>query len=224
MARILVTLALSVYNNVANLWPPFNRAAYVPANILAAAILLVAATEALGLTTGELGLSDVSAADLALGAFAGAVMAAPLFVVGTTRRGAHLVADRRVGGLRGGALAYQSLIRVPLGTALLEELAFRGVLFAAWRPEGDFVAYAVSSAVFGLWHVSPAATMVRLNRPRAGLLLPVVGTVVVTALAGAGLTWLRVETGSLAAPFALHATLNSLATVAGVFAARRLES
>lgn len=223
MARILVTLALSVYNNVANLWPPFNRAAYVPANLLAAAALVVTATRILGLTEDELGLSGVSAADAALGALAGGLVAAPLFVLIASRRGAGLVADRRVSGLRGRALAYQTLIRVPLGTALLEEIAFRGVLFAAWRPEGEAVAYVVSSAVFGLWHVSPAATMVRVNRPRAGLVLPIAGTVAVTALAGAGLTWLRVETGSLVAPFALHATLNSLATLAGSLAGRRLE-
>ena len=96
------------------------------------------------------------------------------------------------------------------------------MLFAAWRDEGELMAYVISSAVFGLWHIAPAATMVRMNAPRASPVVPVVGTVVLTALAGAALTWLRVETGSLAAPFGLHATLNSLATLAGARAGRRL--
>ncbi len=222
MVRFLVTLALALYNNVANLWPPFNRTAYVPANLLASAALLVIATEVLGLSPPELGLEDLTMADAGLGAAIGAAIAVPLLLLASTRRGARLVADRRVADLRGSALVYQTLIRVPLGTALLEELAFRGVLFAAWRGEGEATAYLMSSAVFGLWHVAPAATMVRLNAPGAHVVWPVLGAVAGTALAGAALTWLRVETGSLAAPFALHATLNSLATLAGVRAGRRL--
>lgn len=221
MARILVTLALALYNNVANHWPPFNRAAYVPANLLAAGALLVTAVEVLGLPARSLGLSGLSAVDAALGAAIGAAIAAPLFALARSRRWAHVVADRRVAGLRGRALVYQALVRVPLGTALLEEIAFRGVLFAAWRDTGESAAFVVSSAVFGLWHVAPAATMVRLNARRVRVAPAVAGTVAVTALAGAGLAWLRVETGSLAAPFALHATLNTLATVAGAFAGRR---
>lgn len=223
MARILVTFALMVYNNVANLWPPFNRAAYVPANLLASAALLVVAVGVLDLSSADLGLADLDAADAALGGAVGAALAAPVLVLARTRRGSRLVADRRVSGLGGAALAYQTLIRVPLGTALLEEFAFRGVLFAAWRSEGPLTAYVVSSAVFGLWHVAPAATMVRLNvsRPSRSLLWRgVAGTVTVTGLAGAALVWLRLETGSLAAPFVLHATLNSLATLAGARAGR----
>ena len=99
------------------------------------------------------------------------------------------------------------------------------MLFAAWRAEGTLVAAAVSSAVFGLWHVAPAATMVRTNAPRAGrrlLVVSVAATVVVTGAGGAALVWLRMETGSLAAPFAAHATLNSVATVAGALAGARL--
>lgn len=223
MARILVTLALAVYNNAANLWPPFNRAAYVPANLLASAVLVVASDVVLDLSRAELGLAGPSAADLALGVAIGAVLASPLFLLALTERGARRIADRRVSGLRGGALVYQTLVRVPLGTALPEELAFRGVLFAAWLGEGEVTAYLVSAATFGLWHAAPSATMVRLNAPGASLAAPVAGTIVLTALAGAALTWLRVETGSLAAPFGLHATLNSLATLAGATAGQRLE-
>jgi membrane protease YdiL (CAAX protease family) len=222
MVRILVTLALVAYNNVANLWPPFNRAAYVPANLVAAGALLAIAVTALDLSWRDLGLSDLSMGDAGAGLAVGAAVASPLLLLAHTERGARLIADRRVSGLRGRALLYQTVVRVPLGTALFEELAFRGVLFAAWRAAGELTAYAVSSVVFGIWHVAPAATMVRLNTPHAGLVRPLAGTLVLTALAGAGLTWLRVETGSLAAPVALHATLNSLATLAGATAGRRL--
>ncbi|HEV2754956.1 MAG TPA: CPBP family glutamic-type intramembrane protease [Actinomycetota bacterium] len=226
MARTLVTVALALYNNVANLWPPFNGIAYVPANVAAAGLLLAIALGVLGLSSSELGLSGLSLGDLAVGGAAGAVLAAPLLVLARTRAGARVVADERVRHLRGGALVYQALVRVPLGTAVLEELAFRGVLFAAWRDEGEAVAAVVSCAVFGLWHVAPAATMVRVNArgaTRSFVARSVAGTVVVTAAAGAALLWLRLETGSLAAPFAAHAVVNSLATVAGAVAGRRLE-
>ena len=227
MARLLVTLALAAYNNVANLWSPFNRAAYVPANMLASGALVLVATQILGLSRRELGLDALTLADLVVGLAIGAAIAAPLLVMGRTKRWAHVVADRRVDRLRGRALAYQTLIRVPFGTALLEEIAFRGVLFAAWGGASENAAWIVSSCVFGLWHVAPARTMVRVNAPATGgraVARAVAGTVVLTALVGAALIWLREETGSLAAPFAAHAAVNSLATIAGARAGRVLES
>jgi membrane protease YdiL (CAAX protease family) len=226
MARTLVTVALALYNNLANLWPPFNGIAYVPANLAAAGVLAIVGPTVLGLSAEDLGLAGPHSTSLAAGLVAGLALGLPLLVAALTRRGARLLADARVRHLRGGALVYQALVRVPLGTALLEELAFRGVLFAAWRDEGAGVAAVVSCAVFGLWHVAPAVTMVRVNTPaaRPGLVArAVAGTVLVTAAAGAALLWLRVETGSLAAPFAAHTAVNSLATIAGATAGRRLE-
>ncbi|MFN2588752.1 MAG: type II CAAX prenyl endopeptidase Rce1 family protein [Actinomycetota bacterium] len=226
MARTLVTVALALYNNVANLWPPFNGKLYVPANVAGAALLLYVATTVLGLSAGDLGIARPSVTALLTGAAAGAAVVSPLFLLARSRRWARVVADRRVRHLRGPALAYQALIRVPAGTALLEELAFRGVLFAAWREAGGVAAAAVSCGVFGLWHVAPSRTMVRVNAPSAPAATAAgatAATVAVTALAGAALLWLRIDTGSLLAPFAAHATVNSLATVAGAMAGARLE-
>jgi hypothetical protein len=42
-----------------------------------------------------------------------------------------LLSDARVAGLDGDEFAYQVLVRIPLGTVLWEEVAFRGVLLAA---------------------------------------------------------------------------------------------
>ena len=50
-----------------------------------------------------------------------------------------------------------AFVLIPLGTVLFEEVAFRGVLWALlrrWR--GTRTATAVSSALFGLWHVLPS--------------------------------------------------------------------
>ncbi len=126
--------------------------------------------------------------------------------------------------MRGPRLAFNVLIRIPLGTALLEELAFRGVLFAAWRPIGVWYAALASSLCFGLWHITPSVTMARVNRPAADaryLARVAVITVALTTVAGLVLVWLRLRSGGLALPIALHATVNGLATIAAALALRR---
>jgi len=45
-----------------------------------------------------------------------------------------LLNDQRVAGLDRRQLAYQVLLRIPVGTVAWEEIAFRGVLQAALRP------------------------------------------------------------------------------------------
>ena len=55
-------------------------------------------------------------------------------------------------------------MRIPVGTVLWEEIAFRGVLQAALRrvmPGG--AAIAVTSGVFGIWHIRPTAAALRIN-------------------------------------------------------------
>jgi membrane protease YdiL (CAAX protease family) len=140
---------------------------------------------------------------------------------------ARRIADRRVAGLSGGALTYQVLGRVPVGTAATEEFAFRGVLFAVWLQHGLVRALIASSVALGLWHISPTINMVRANRPEAGaghIAGAVAVAVVATAAAGALLVWLRHVTGSLVAPWAIHATLNSTATLVATRAHRTLEA
>ena len=71
-------------------------------------------------------------------------------------------------------LLYQTLIRIPLGTVLLEEIAFRGVLPALfggspairWR-WGPVLA---ASFLFGLWHILPSLGIATGNRAVADAL------------------------------------------------------
>ena len=216
MTRILLTLALAAYNNVANLWPPFNRAAYVPTNLLLVAALAFVAFGPLELSYDEV-VGDLAFTSALVGAALGALFAAPLFVASRWPRWRARIADERVAGLSGSALLYQCLVRVPIGTALTEEFAFRGVLFVAWtQSESTVVAALISSVVFGLWHIGPARNAVLANHPTASAgtmarsIVPAVGTT------GAGLAfvWLRVVIGGILAPLVLHATLNSFATLA----------
>ena len=129
-----------------------------------------------------------------------------------------VLGDRRITGLTGRAVAYQALVRIPVGTVLWEETAFRGVLQAALgrvlpRP----AAVTVTSALFGVWHIRPTAEALRINQVAAGrraTLGSVAGAVAATAAAGLLLSGLRERSGSLAAPVLLHLTANSGAAVA----------
>ncbi|TFV54401.1 CPBP family intramembrane metalloprotease [Geodermatophilus sp. DF01-2] len=135
-----------------------------------------------------------------------------------------LLADGRAAGLGSGELAGQVLVRIPLGTVLWEEVAFRGVLLAALArllPRADAVG--VSAAVFGLWHVRPTLSALAANDlvdgplARAGA---VVLACLVTAAAGVLFAELRERSGSLLAPVLLHLATNSLGLLAAATAHR----
>jgi membrane protease YdiL (CAAX protease family) len=127
--------------------------------------------------------------------------------------------DDRVAGLSGTDVARRSLVRVPLGTVLLEEVAFRGVLYAMLgRRYGVRGAVGLPSLIFGLWHVLPAHEVRDSNAAVAGLvgngstgrMMSVVAAVAGTAAGGVVLSELRRRSGSLLAPTAVHWALNGL--------------
>lgn len=127
--------------------------------------------------------------------------------------------DRRVDG--GTArLAYETLVRIPLGTVVLEEIAFRGAVPAVvalrW---GAVRGYLVASVLFGCWHVLPAWRIDEVNpvldrvlgrgwaAHASGVTLAVAGTF----LAGMWLGWLRARSGSLLTTVLAHTATNSFA-------------
>lgn len=196
---------------------------------LTVATASVAGAAAFGVTPDEMGIAP---ARLRRGARVGVVTALPL-VAGVTgafaaRRGRTLLHDRRVDALAPRAVAFELIVRIPLETALAEEILFRGVHYALVRRDVPTVqAVATTSLVFGLWHVPPA--LAALGRTTAGERVgataarrtgAVAGTVAITALAGAGFTLLRIRSGSLLAPVIVHAAVNATAFSASWIAAR----
>jgi uncharacterized protein len=219
-----LSLVIVVYNNVVNRWTPFHGAAYVPLNLTFTGAIALVAAATLALSRAEVGLEgDIRDAGVAFTAVA--VYALGAFALAGSRH-AHRIADKRVTGLRGSELAFYVLVRIPLGTAVAEEVIFRGILFAAWRDVGfsSFGAALFSSFAFGLWHVSPTIQGIRINDPNASthkLWAAVAGAVLLTTAAGLGLTWLRLRTGGLAAPIVVHGGINSVSALAAVRAGRR---
>jgi uncharacterized protein len=224
MLSVAVVVAVLTLRNIAGdtLVPP---AWYVPTNLAVGALLLAIAV-ASGVSVDELGLAG---SDVARGLWIGAavvVAAVSVVAVGAAlpiTRG--LFEDQRVADVtNGGQLAYQALVRIPLGTALFEEVAFRGVLLALVARHWSLgVAVAASSALFGLWHIRPTMAALAANDLAVSGVAQtsaVVGAVVVTAVAGVLFCVLRLWSGSLVAPVLVHAAINSSSIVAAYLVLR----
>jgi len=128
-----------------------------------------------------------------------------------------LFRDGRVEELSAWGALHAAFVRVPFGTVLLEEVAFRGVLPAMlarrlprWRAIG------VAAVLFGFWHVLPSLDLGTVNPVAAdtigGLprLVVVAGSVLSTAAIGVWFSFLRERTGSLVAPMLAHWSSNAL--------------
>jgi membrane protease YdiL (CAAX protease family) len=121
------------------------------------------------------------------------------------------------------AAVLMSLVTIPLATVVFEEVAFRSVLWGLLEADhGTAMATAVTSVLFGLWHVLPALDVTGTSTaisdggrpPRRRVLLTILGTVLFTALAGVVFAELRRRSDSLVAPVLLHWATNGLAVVA----------
>jgi membrane protease YdiL (CAAX protease family) len=123
------------------------------------------------------------------------------------------VQNLQVQAIGSGSVLYQALVAVPLGTVLVEEVAFRSALPALIRRAGTGTRTAIvsSASLFGLWHVVPSLTTA-MGDPSRDLPVWVVvaGTVVFTTASGVGLGWLRHRSGSLLPPMFVHLATNSL--------------
>jgi membrane protease YdiL (CAAX protease family) len=117
---------------------------------------------------------------------------------------------------------------IVVATAVPEELAFRGLLLgtgsAAWGPRAATLA---SSALFGLWHISPTLGTMHDNSQLAqatssggGQALVVLGAVASTFVAGLVFSLLRLRSGSVVAPVLAHVATNGVAFVVAWLVAR----
>ena len=219
-------VVLAGYNNLAGA-RSWHRRWYPVVNGCAAAVALAAAA-ASGLTASDLGLRrDRLRAGLRMGSAAAAPVVAAFGLAALTPATRPLLEDQRIAGLDRRELAYDVLLRIPVGTVAWEEIAFRGVLRAALRRVlAEPAVTAVGSAVFGLWHIRPTAEALAVNRLAAGRGTRILGVTAVaawTAGAGALFCLLRERSGSLAAPVLLHLAANCTGALASALASRMQE-
>ncbi|WP_031487187.1 CPBP family intramembrane glutamic endopeptidase [Streptomyces bicolor] len=226
---IVCAVAVLAAANLLNNWLARSPGLYVVICVAATVVLLLIARWD-GLTRADLGLD---AAGLRRGlrwapVLAGSVLLVMLLLLAVPA-GREAFRDARAAGLSVGQVLWVALVRVPFGTVLLEETAFRGVLWAMIRRRrGTAWATAVSSLLFGLWHVMPSRGLNRSNAAvgsvfgegPAGVAPTVALAIAATAAAGVVLCELRRRSGSLPAPMALHWAVNSFGYVMAWAAAR----
>jgi membrane protease YdiL (CAAX protease family) len=122
-----------------------------------------------------------------------------------------------------------AFVVIPLGTVVMEEIAFRAVLWGALsRHLRPWQVLTTTSVLFGLWHLIPSLHVAAGNEgvsaatgDRTGLV--VVGTVALTSVGGLVFGELRRRSGSVLAPIGAHWATNALGVLFGVLA-RRLGS
>lgn len=130
----------------------------------------------------------------------------------------------------GKLIAFEAAIRIPLGTALIEEILFRGVLLGLLLTHNSvIVSVVISSVIFGLWHIFPTINTLESNDGVAAIMHSkkrkagsVAGTVIVTFIAGLMFGWLRIIANSVIAPWLVHWSINA-SGVLGIAVARKLE-
>ncbi|MCS7207771.1 MAG: CPBP family intramembrane metalloprotease [Dehalococcoidia bacterium] len=222
---MLWPLAIALFLVGYNLLPFFagrlHERVYVPLNLGVGLLLMGVARWGLGLSWEGMGWSGKGlGASLGWGALVGLVLGLPALV------GAFLL-PRLPGPAQSFAppdapsspasLAYHVLLRIPLGTALFEEVAFRGVVFGLVAQRlSPLHALLFSAGAFALWHIGPI--LVRLRAHEVHGLGPLVwqwaGGLGGTFLGGLLLGGLRWGTGTLAGPVVAHTLLNALGLLA----------
>ena len=210
LGTLALLLAISLLNNAV---APGLYVAWACTGIVG----LVLLARADGLSRRDWGFGPVTRrAALAAAGFAAVIALGML--VGTQLPGIdEAYRDERVVGMAGGEVALAALVRVPVGTALLEELAFRGVLLAMLaRRYGLARGVLGASLAFGVWHLLPALGLSAGNQALGAALGPsalvsaVIG-IAAASLVGAFLCVVRIRYDHLVVPWAMHATANGLA-------------
>jgi membrane protease YdiL (CAAX protease family) len=206
----ITILILTAHNLVQN--SVLNERGYVSGNLVVSG-LLVGVGRAAGLGWDEMGFAaGDTRKSLRIGAGA-AVASAAIMVVALGRpRTQRLLQDERasIGSPRD--IARRALLRFPLGTAMFEEVAFRGVLPAllrSHRPGSAEMGSALEGNPIGRGKSSAQRGMVTVIGATAA------------GVAGLALGWTRRATGSLLAPWLVHTSLNTLSYLAAVTANRR---
>jgi membrane protease YdiL (CAAX protease family) len=177
-------------------------------NVATAAGLTAFARRA-GCSHDDLGLRAADApAGLRLGLTAAAVVTGGVVLGAFQPATRPLFHDRRVIAVGRREAIYHLAVRIPLATAVAEELAFRGALLGlVQRRRSPAAAVGWASLLFGASHALPTLQHYDGNPasglvadPRKGRWVAVLGTTLSTAGAGCLFAWLRLRSRSLLAP------------------------
>lgn len=130
-----------------------------------------------------------------------------------------------------GSALFAAFVTIPVTTILVEEVAFRSVLWAVLsRHAATWRVLLASSALFGLWHILPSRNIATANHGIGDVMaslglagagasvLVIAGVVLFTAIGGAVAGELRRRSGSILASAGMHWATNSLGVLFGILA------
>lgn len=191
--------------------------AYTPLNVMAAALVLWVARRWFGLDWRRFGVTRTALLPGIAWGVAGVLIAGvAVLVVSALAPRALTLPPAAPKPATWPDLLFQVFVRIPLGTVLLEELLFRGILVQQFRRHWSVVTAAMlSSLAFGLWHVGFAIRSLSAVPEAAavtiGTLLAFIGATVVFGLLT---VWLAAKSRTLVAPMTTHWLLNAAGAAA----------
>ena len=204
-----------------------HRALRPPADAalnLASAVTMTAFALRTGCTLTELGLGRADLRNgLRTGSIAAGCCSTGIGIAAAFPPTRKFFLDARLRGMSRRETLYHASLRIPVATALAEEIMFRSALHALFaREHCHRTTLTWSSLLFGLWHILPTldtfegnpASSIGQNPARARL-LAVLGITGATTGAGLYFSHLRLRSGSVAAAVLPHAAVNVVALVIG---------
>lgn len=130
----------------------------------------------------------------------------------------ELFRDEKIVDASIGWVLFQAFVRIPIATALYEEVLFRGIVFGMLaRRYTPLAAGVATSLLFGFWHILPTLDTIDTSPAGdlftgwVGIAVAIVGSIVGTGLAGIGFLLVRLYANSTLAAVLAHIGTNSVA-------------
>jgi membrane protease YdiL (CAAX protease family) len=217
----LLSVLLLLYGNLTSLFEPDRREDFLLYSNLGLLSLLLLWGQWTGFSLSDLGLAAAQLRASALwGVVLGLVLALPpvAFIALAPLVTGEPVRAGEINDLSGSGMAIRLALRVPVATALFEEVAFRGILYAVWLRATDLRRTVLGTGVvFALWHT--VITFKSVSEAEVVESAPLVALAYLGSLAGlfvggVAFALLRWRTGGVAGPFFFHWIVVALMTLA----------
>lgn len=219
--QLIIVAAILIYGVLVVRFVP-SRYSWIP-NIIAAGITIGAGLW-LGLSLDAMGLAPGRLIHgLTLGLLVGMGVYIAVLAASRTRWLKPHFTNTPFARMSRRHLGTEVAMRIPLGTALLEEVLFRGLLLGLFMQfHVTWAALLFMAVSFGLWHLSGEVRKIEtqhgvqqlFSRAAGRQWALALGVIVATALAGLVFGLLRLISGSILTPWLAHWAINASGALA----------